>query len=324
MDKMELCNCNQCRKFEFTNEDGKKTQGVLVSWRTRNRHWAKSCQSEAFLSEIISKAKISEPHNSNNDHSQETQKVDYCTEKTFMELIYLMLCFIAWLYVVGGLSREKCEVGREYLMSLIHLLRQINNGNMIWKQIPKDVQTVVKKLDLTPELNHYICCPKCFSTYDIETAPHDCKYKDFKTSLPCGASLFHPCHFTRHLRHIGKISTHYSRSQQQLRNRKPFSLYVTQDFSNWLRWFIPQSEELIENWKKSVLTPNDAAIYDYQQSPAWEALYPKHQKSNNSTTLELAFSLFTDWFNPISNKAAGKQVSLGVLAQNCLNLPPNS
>ncbi|MBW0508136.1 hypothetical protein O181_047851 [Austropuccinia psidii MF-1] len=147
---------------------------------------------------------------------------------------------------------------------------------------------------------------------------------DFPTFFPCGASLFRPWHLTRHLRHIGKISTHYSRSQQQPWNRKPLSIYVTQYFSNWLRWFIPQSEELIENWKKSVLTPNNAAIYNYQQSPAWEALYPTHKKSNNSTTLKLAFSLFTDWFNPLSNKADRKQVSLGVHALNCLNLPPNS
>ncbi|MBW0496605.1 hypothetical protein O181_036320 [Austropuccinia psidii MF-1] len=44
----------------------------------------------------------------------------------------------------------------------------------------------------------------------------------------------------------------------------------------------------------------------------------------NSATLELAFSLFTYWFNPLSNKASEKQVSLGVLALNFLNLPPNS
>ncbi|MBW0519353.1 hypothetical protein O181_059068 [Austropuccinia psidii MF-1] len=116
---------------------------------------------------------------------------------------------------------------------------------------------------------------------------------------------------------------HYSRSQQNHQKRRPFSVYVTQDFSNWLRWFLPQAEKSIEDWQKSVITTSDS-IYDYQHSPAWEVLYPQSHKSQNSTKLELAFSLFTDWFNCLSNKAAGKEVSLGVLALNCLNLPPTS
>ncbi|MBW0507386.1 hypothetical protein O181_047101 [Austropuccinia psidii MF-1] len=73
----------------------------------------------------------------------------------------------------------------------------------------------------------------------------------------------------------------------------------------------------------SLITSTDA-IYDYQQSPAWKALYPNSQQKKDAMVLELAFSLFTDWFDPLSNKAAGKQVSLGALALNCLNLPPTS
>ncbi|MBW0565069.1 hypothetical protein O181_104784 [Austropuccinia psidii MF-1] len=86
---------------------------------------------------------------------------------------------------------------------------------------------------------------------------------------------------------------------------------------------ITKREGHFQYWQKSLITTSDS-IYDYQQSPAWEVLYPQSHKSQNSTKLELEFSLFTDWFNPLSNKATGKQVSLGVLALNCLNLPPTS
>ncbi|MBW0556038.1 hypothetical protein O181_095753 [Austropuccinia psidii MF-1] len=127
----------------------------------------------------------------------------------------------------------------------------------------------------------------------------------------------------RPLYHVRSISTHYSRDRRSKRKQKPSSIYVTQDFSNWLKWFVPQNEDSIEDWKNSLVTTSDTT-YDYQQSPEWEALYPKSQQNKNPTTLELAFGLFTDWFNPLSNKAAGKQVSLGVLALNCLNLPPTS
>ncbi|MBW0496094.1 hypothetical protein O181_035809 [Austropuccinia psidii MF-1] len=116
---------------------------------------------------------------------------------------------------------------------------------------------------------------------------------------------------------------HYSRTQRIQRNRKPFSFFVTQDFSNWLKWLIPQSKNLIEDWKLSITTTRNT-IYNYQQSPAWDALYPKCEHAKSSTALQLAFSLFVDWLNPLSNKTSGKQVFLGVLALNCLNLPPTS
>ncbi|MBW0490854.1 hypothetical protein O181_030569 [Austropuccinia psidii MF-1] len=137
------------------------------------------------------------------------------------------------------MSREKCQIARNYLIFIITLSKELNNSNYIQHQIPKDLQTVIKKLGLTPELNQYVCCPKCYFKYDIEVAPHHCQYKNLPNSPPCGAMLFCQSRFIRALYH-------------------------------------------------------------------------------------LAFSLFTDWFNPLSNKAAGKQVSLGVLALNCLKLPPSS
>ncbi|MBW0562515.1 hypothetical protein O181_102230 [Austropuccinia psidii MF-1] len=222
-----------------------------------------------------------------------------------------------------GMSREKCQVARSYLIHVIYLSKKVKNVDSIQKQIPQDGRTVAKKLDLTPELNHFICCPQCYSMYDIETAPHHCRYKTFPTSPPYGTSLFHTLRFIRPLPHINRISMHYSRTQHIQRNRKPFSVFVTQDFSNWLKWFIPQSKKSIEDWRLSITTTSNT-IYDYQQLPAWDSLYPKCEQAKNSTTLQLAFSLFVDWFNPISNKTSGKQVSLGVLALNCLNLPPKS
>ncbi|MBW0502506.1 hypothetical protein O181_042221 [Austropuccinia psidii MF-1] len=182
-----------------------------------------------------------------------------------LQSLDLMLCFIAWLSVVGRMSREKCQVTRNYLLNIIKLSKLVNNQHQISQQIPKDVRAVVNKLDLNPELNQYICFPKFYSTYDFEVHPHGCQYKIFPTSPPC---------------------------------------------------------ESIKTCKISLITTNDS-VYNYQQSQAWDALYPKCQQKSSSP-LQLAFSLFTEWFNLLSNKAAGKQFSLGVLALNCLNLPPTS
>ena len=54
-------------------------------------------------------------------------------------------------------------------------------------------------------------------------------------------------------------------------------------------------------------------------SPAWQSL-----PGNFSTTPgNLTFSYYIDWFNPFTNKIAGKSASCGAIMLFCLNLPPD-
>ncbi|MBW0529106.1 hypothetical protein O181_068821 [Austropuccinia psidii MF-1] len=48
-------------------------------------------------------------------------------------------------------------------------------------------------------------------------------------------------------------------------------------------------------------------------------MFPKEPRGNS---LILGLSLLIDWFNPLQNKLSGHQASMGVIALNCLNLPP--
>ncbi|MBW0514568.1 hypothetical protein O181_054283 [Austropuccinia psidii MF-1] len=49
-------------------------------------------------------------------------------------------------------------------------------------------------------------------------------------------------------------------------------------------------------------------------------MFPKEPRGNS---LILELSLFIGWFNPLQNKLSGRQTSMGVIALNCLNLPPH-
>ena len=51
-------------------------------------------------------------------------------------------------------------------------------------------------------------------------------------------------------------------------------------------------------------------------SPAWQSL-----GTFTSTPHNLTFSYYIDWFNPFTNKIAGRVVSCGAIMMFCLNLP---
>jgi hypothetical protein len=58
-------------------------------------------------------------------------------------------------------------------------------------------------------------------------------------------------------------------------------------------------------------------MHDIWESPAWQSL-----GSFSTTSRNLTFSYYIDWFNPFTNKQAGKHVSCGAILLFCLNLPP--
>jgi hypothetical protein len=57
-------------------------------------------------------------------------------------------------------------------------------------------------------------------------------------------------------------------------------------------------------------------MHSIWDSPAWHSLGTFTTTSGN-----LTFSYYIDWFNPLLNKTAGKTMSCGAIMQFCLNLP---
>ncbi|MBW0576017.1 hypothetical protein O181_115732 [Austropuccinia psidii MF-1] len=111
---------------------------------------------------------------------------------------------------------------------------------------------------------------------------------------------------------------HLSR-QPQLCN--PQSKFISQPIKSWLKWFlnVPVIKDETEKWAFKISNNDTEHLSDVSQGKAWKR---SSSKSVQKHTLELRFSLVVNWFNPRGNKISEKQVSVGIIALNCLNLPP--
>ncbi|KAF9488002.1 hypothetical protein BDN71DRAFT_1485180 [Pleurotus eryngii] len=82
----------------------------------------------------------------------------------------------------------------------------------------------------------------------------------------------------------------------------PHCLYMTQSFKAWLKFFLS--------------SPPDERMHGIHDSPAWESL-----RAFLHSSFHLIFGMYINWFNPFTNKIAGKVISCGAIVLYCLNLP---
>lgn len=165
--------------------------------------------------------------------------------------------------------------------------------------LPRDVRTAMNTLSIEPKLSRTVCCPKCFKQYRLDQIPEQCTFRATRRSRVCGELLY-----TTHSTRAGPLVV-------------PRRLYNVQNFESWLEYLlcIPGIEDEID--KSYNYRPNPERMGSIWDSPAWRSL-----GSFTTTHGNLTFSYFIDWFNPFTNKIAGKTVSAGAIMFFCLNLPP--
>jgi hypothetical protein len=217
------------------------------------------------------------------------------------------------MHLIGGLSRATITKIMKVLETI--LLMAINLGCLLTQaesasvsesqaihnsipRIPYDVRTAISKLSIEPKITRSICCPKCFAKYSLNSLPQICGRRESPQSKPCGETLW------------------TTRSTQGGPRLVPKRLYSTQDFESWLEFFLsrPGIEDLID--KSYMHQPSSGVMHSIWDSPAWQSLGPFTTTPGN-----LTFSYYIDWFNPLTNKIAGKSVSCGAIIFFCLNLP---
>jgi hypothetical protein len=97
----------------------------------------------------------------------------------------------------------------------------------------------------------------------------------------------------------------------------PKRRFYTQSLREWLKFFLsrPGIEDIIDQSYQH--KPNPHVMGCLWDSPAWQDL----PGNFSMTPGNLTFNIYIDWFNPFTNKIAGKTVSAGIILATCLNIP---
>ncbi|MBW0462577.1 hypothetical protein O181_002292 [Austropuccinia psidii MF-1] len=331
---MEFCECPQCITHCLTDTNGSQRWGKFISKRTKRKHHIHNLShpSESLRIQEDYQSELSNPSSTssivggmcdmdfiNNDSDTSHQTV---IDET--SLVFMVALFLAWLHLFCNLSREKCQLARNFIMKIIKRSEKTTQRDSYF-DIPKDTQTLINISVPKISLRQTIHCPSCYLLYPTTNVPWKCTYQETINCKPCDSALFVDQHSFRSVRSKGKFRREpYRMMQGDIAGvSTPKSYYVTQSMRKWLEWFLSLDyvEDEIAQWSDKMNNQRNDKIIDIQQGLVWQQM-KWASNENMEGSLRLCFSLFVDWFNPRTNKLAGKQQSMGIVCLACLNLPP--
>ena len=215
--------------------------------------------------------------------------------------IVKLICVLAvWLHVKGGISRSRANIilqAVQLIVSAVISLLELSllaagiTVNIPALKVPRDVRTAYRHYFSEPAIDRTVCCPKCFSIFlgNYADMPRKCTWRSSPRSRPCNTELWE------------------KQNTQKGKKWVPRCLYTTQSFDDWLQFFL--SRKSVEDSlcltstqrKARAFAPLGADMTDVQDSPAWKDLHGPEDSPYN-----LSFGMYIDWFNPYTNKLAGR------------------
>lgn len=212
---------------------------------------------------------------------------------------------------------------------IMALTSQTNDGERIG-QHPVDIRTVQKYLQLDPTLHMYASCPRCSFIYPPKwvlnnTRPNSDKsapsflkrYPSFCTHNPFpNDTNWKPC------------QTALLRESNPSQDDIPLRPFMFQDAKDFLGRLLARRdiESIMDQaWSADIETEYLTDIFKTEMCQSFKGPdgVTFRSAANETTEGRYLFSLFIDWFNPYTNKAAGPVASVGVICMICLNLPNN-
>lgn len=183
------------------------------------------------------------------------------------------------------------------------------------REFPKSITPLRRLFDMDLHLITFATCPKCLAIHPPST-PGDARVSN--SPLRCLATRFGnpPCNTVL----VKFTSTEGNTTLSPIR---PFHY---QDMKKWVGRFLcrPGIEDAIESsWERSYV---DDELDDVLQGSIIQTLVgadgERYARNPPSGELHTVWLIFVDWWNPWTNKIAGKKASVGLILMVCLNLPP--
>ena len=235
-----------------------------------------------------------------------------------------MVFTVVALQIVSKAARSTCHFVFE-MIGFILRLALLGSGSQISPQtakllydLPVDPQTATNKFKLDGKSTIFAVCPKpdCHRTYKpkyqdscpIGEYPSHCTHKRFPTASACGTALTRP------------------RIVKDVEIQTPIKPFVYFDFKDWVAGLVsrPGYEDRMDDaWTRPDSGPEMNDIFDGDFLQDFIGPDGKTRYGEGKDEGRYAFTLCVDFFNPNSNKQAGKKVSVGIISLACLNLPIN-
>lgn len=210
----------------------------------------------------------------------------------------------------------------QYIVQLA-LMRTTTNlssrDQKLLSDFPVDIRSAAEKLHLDGKSTIYAVCPdpKCHRTYaptfqdgsPIPSYPTYCTHRQFRGGKCCKTRLLWP------------------RSIAGVEISLPIKTFVYWDFKDWVGGLLsrPGYEGMMDSaWETRNV--DQSKMHDIFHGSILQGFKGPDKKTHFSLGGDegrYTFSLCVDFFNPLTNRQAGKKISVGMISLICLNLPPD-
>ncbi len=240
------------------------------------------------------------------------------------------------LQVVLHVSRRGCHFLLSMLRYIIQLSMTHNKLNIsphneaFVANIPSDPESASKKFALDGQETIFAVCPnaKCHKTYKpsfhehspLPVYPKYCTYKEFPDGPECGTRLTRPGAF-------GNVSVELPIKRFVSFSFRDFVAKIL-DFIAKILDFVakilsrPGFEDHMDNPRSFSAGGDIRDIFDGQFLRDFDGP-DGHPFRSTAQVGHYSFSLCVDFFNPFTNKQAGKKSSIGIISVSISPLPYN-